>query len=133
MTQRIRDGLGLPAGLYRLNVAGSYPTFYAPNGITADRINSVIYANVIPVTGGYDFVVYDGTSGKFSKEGTPNPSSTHFNQEALNFADDILRRIFFDAHPEEEFPYSLEPSDSRANIVGDLETLQADFVLIPPE
>ena len=129
MTQRVLDGLGLPAGLYRLNVSGGNPTFYAPNGITADQVDSIILANVLPVTGGYDMVVYDGTSGVFVPAGSPNPSSTDFNLEALAFADDVLRQLFLGAHPEGRFPYSLETSESRANIVGDLAELEADFTL----
>lgn len=129
MTQRVIDGLGLPAGLYRLNISGRNPTFYAPNGITADGVDSIILANVVPVTDEYDMVVYDGTSGVFAPAGSPDPSSTHFNQEALAFADDMLRQIFRSAHPEGEIPYALETSESRANIVGDLATLKADFTL----
>ena len=129
MTQRVRDGLGLPAGLYRLSDSGFNPTFYAPNGITADNVDSMILANVIPVTGGFDFVVYDGSSGVFAPAGAANPSSTFFNQEALAFADDIIRQIFVEAHPGGEVPYSFETSASRANIVGDLANLEADFTL----
>ena len=132
MTQRIRDGLGLPAGLYRLG-KGANPTFYLPNGATADNVESLVLANVVPVDGGYDMVAYDGDSGVFAKSGSPNPSPTHFNGEAVAFADDIIRQIFNTAHPGADFPYLLAPSDTRANIVDNLETLQADFVLNPPE
>lgn len=131
MTQRVRDGLGLPAGFYRLGVDGTTPTFYAPNGITADGIASLVYANVVPVEGGYDSVMYDSRDSSFITTGSSNPSPAYFNNEALNFADDIIRSIFRDAHPEVNMPYTLETSDSRANIVGDLETLVADFTLIP--
>lgn len=132
MTQRVRDGLGLPAGFYRLGV-GAGPTFYLPNGVTADRVDSLVYANVVPVSGGYDLVAYDAVSGVFVLSGSPNPSATHFNDEAVAFADDILRLIFNVAQGEADFPYSLVPSDTRANIVDDLTTLEADFVLNPPE
>lgn len=132
MTQRVRDGLGLPPGLYRLG-EGANPTFYIPNGITADRVDSLVYANVVPVSGGYDLVVYDSDSGVFVLSGNPNPSPTHFNNEAVAFADDMLRLIFNAAQEEVDFPYSLVPSETRANIVDDLATLKADFILNPPE
>ena len=127
MTQRVRDGLGLPAGFYRVNEDG--PTVYVPNGVTADHVESLVCANVVPVSGGYDMVSYDSRNDVFVKAGNPNPSPTHFNQEVATFLDDMLRRIFNTAHPEGDFPYKIGPSKSRANIVDDLETLQADFVL----
>lgn len=131
MTQRVRDGLGLPAGLYCLGTGDTGPTFYAPNGITADGVPSIILANVVQVVNGYDSVAYNGATHVFFEYGSPNPSPYHFNGEAYAFADDIIRQIFRAAHPEGEYPYSLEQSSSRANIVGDLDTLVADFTLAP--
>ena len=85
------------------------------------------------MSGGYDMVIYDNGDDLYVPYGNPNPSPYHFNPEALAFAEDILRRIFIEAQPEGDFPYTLEPSESRANIVDDLATLQANFVLDPPE
>lgn len=127
MTQRVRDGLGLPAGFYRLNSDG--PTVYVPNGVTADGVESLVCANVVPVSGGYDMVSYDSRNDVFVKAGNPNPSPTHFNQEVATFFDDVLHQIFHTAKPEGDFPYGIGSSESRANIVDDLEDLQADFVL----
>jgi hypothetical protein len=130
MTERIRAGLGLPAGLYRLNESG--PTVYLPNGITADGVESIVYANVVPASDDrYDWVAYDAESGVFVPKGDPRTSPTGFNDEADAFIGDVLRLIFNSAHPEDEFPYSTVPSESRANIVDDLATLKADFVLNP--
>lgn len=131
MTERVRQGQGLPAGLYRLSSGGGDPTFFAPNGITADGVESLIYANVVLVSGGYDIVLYDADSGVFVPAGNPNPSLEGFGNEARAFADDILHQIFYRAQPEEEFPYLLVPSENRANVVDDLATLKADFVLNP--
>lgn len=130
MTQRVRDGLGLPAGLYCLSIAGTNPTFFAPNGITPDGVASLIYANVVPVSDNYDFVMYNPETG-FAQSGSQDPSPAAFNNEAVNFADDVLRQIFREAQPEGEFPYAFETSDSRANIVDDLDTLKANFELAP--
>lgn len=130
MTQRVRSGLGLPAGLYRLQAAGRSPTFFAPQGITADGVASIIYANVIQVNDAYDNVLYDGNSGVFVAGGSSAASPAGFNDEAVAFAEDVLRLIFNDAQPQGVFPYSLETSTSRANIVGDLATLEADFTLL---
>ena len=127
MTQRVRDGLGLPAGFYRLNDDG--PTVYVPNGVTADGIESLVCANVVAVSGGYDMVSYDSRKDEFVKAGNPNPSPTHFNQEVATFLDDVLHQIFNSAQPEADFPYRIGSSESRANIVDDLEDLEADFVL----
>lgn len=127
MTQRVREGMGLPAGLYRLSSDDTAPTFFAPNGITADSVASLVYANVVPVSDGYDLVLYNREG--FIPSGSQNPSPTAFNDEALTFANDVLRQIFRDAQPEGDIPYKLETSESRANIIDDLETLQADFVL----
>ena len=128
MTQRVRDGLGLPAGFYRLQNSG--PTFFVPNGITADHVESLVLANVTPVSGDrYDWVGYDRESDVFVPTGNPQSSPTYWNSEAVAFFDDQLRGIFNTAHPEGDFPYSLETSQSRANIVDDLANLQADFVL----
>ena len=129
MTQRVRDGLGLPAGLYRMST-GANPTFFVPNGITADQISSLVYANVIPVTGGYDAIEYDADSGVFLPRGNPNPSPTSFNSDVAAFFDDVLHQIFFSAHPDEDFPYAIIPSETRANIVDDITTLKADFSLV---
>ena len=131
MTQRVRDGLGLPAGLYCLSSGGNNPTFFAPNGITADGVASLLYADVVPVHDGYDFVFYNSESGLFTQSGSTNPSPAAFNNDAVNFADDVLRQIFRSEQPEGEFPYRFETSESRANIVNDLTTLKADFVLNP--
>ena len=49
------------------------------------------------------------------------------------FFDNILHDIFNAAQPEGDFPYSIRASDSRANIVDDLATLQVDFFLDPDE
>ena len=130
MTERVRQGLGLPAGLYRLTEGGD-PTVFVPNGITADGIESVVCANVTPVTGGYDWVSYDAESDVFVPTGNPNPSPTHFNDQATLFFDDILRLIFNAAQPEGDFPYKIAPSVSRANIVDDLASIEADFTLNP--
>lgn len=132
MTERVRQGLGLPAGIYRLSKEEVAPTFFAPNGITADGVASIVCANVVPVSGSYDIVLYDGSSGVFVPGGSTEPSPSSFNHDAWAFADDILHSIFSNAQPEGEFPYSLEESSSRANIVGDLATLKADFILTPP-
>lgn len=131
MTQRIRDGLGLPAGLYRANGGG--PVVFVPNGITADRVESIVYADVTPVSGGYDYVVYEPGDDVYIPGGNPNPSATHFNSEIAMFFDNILHDIFNAAQPEGDFPYSIRASDSRANIVDDLATLQVDFFLDPDE
>lgn len=131
MTQRVRDGLSLPAGLYRLNEDG--PTAFVPNGITADNVDSIVLANVTPVSGDrYDMVAYDDQSDVFVPSGNPQSSPTHYNSEARTFMDDVLREIFFAAHPEGNFPYFLETSESRANIVDDLTTLKANFYLDRP-
>lgn len=130
MTERVVNGLGLPAGIYRINVGGD-PTVFVPNGITADSVESVVYANVIPVSGGYDCVLYDDSSGKFVPAGNPNPSSTHFNSEVAALFNDILRQIFLGSHHEEEYPYAIVTSESRANIVDDLATMKTDFFLNP--
>lgn len=128
MTQRVRDGLGLPAGLYRAH--SGEPTFFAPNGITADGVESIVIANVTPVSSSrYDWIAYDGESDVYVPSGSPDPSPIAFNENALAFCDDVLRAIFNAAHPTGDFPYSLGTSTSRANIVDDLATLQADFVL----
>jgi len=127
MTQRVRDGLGLPAGFYRISDDG--PTVYVPSGVTADGVESLVCANVVPVSGGFDMVSYDRRNDVFVKAGSPNPSPTHFNQEATAFLDDVLRQIFNTAQTGRDFPYQIGSSESRANIVDDLETLQADFVL----
>jgi hypothetical protein len=127
MTQRVRDGLGLPAGFYRINDDG--PTVYVPSGVTADHVESLVCANVVPVSGGFDMVSYDSTNNVFVKAGNPNPSPTHFNREASDFLDNVLHEIFNTAQPESDFPYQIVSSETRANIVDDLETLQADFVL----
>lgn len=133
MTQRVRSGLGLPAGLYRLEADGRTPTFFAPRGITADGVASIIYANVIPVNDVYDNVWYDGVSGVFIRgESSGAPSPAGFNEEALNYADDVLHQIFDNAQPQGVFPYSFETSTSRAHIVDDLATLEADFTLLLP-
>ena len=130
MTQRVRDGLGLPAGFYRLN--SSDPTVFVPNGITADHVESLVYANVVPVSGDrYDMVAFDAESNLFVPAGNPKTSPTGFNFDVNSFMDNVLHAIFDAAHPEGEFPYYLVPSESRANIVDDLATLQADFVLNP--
>lgn len=130
MTQRVRDGLGLPAGFYRLQDDG--PTFFLPNGITADHVESMVLANVTPVSSNrYDWVAYDRASDVFVPTGNPQSSPTHWNAEAVAVLDDILRAIFGAVHPIEDFPYSLETSQTRANIVDDLATLKADFVLDP--
>ena len=126
MTQRVRNGLGLPAGLYRITTGGN-PTVYVPNGITADGVESIVYANVIPVSVGYDWVFYDAESGVYVKEGNPNPSPTHYNNETAIFFDDVLRQIFDGAQPTGDFPYSIVTSETRVNIVENLETLKADF------
>ena len=131
MTQRVQAGLGLPAGLYCLGTNDTGPTFYAPNGITADGVPSIILANVVQVVNGYDSVAYNGATHVFFKYGSPNPSPYNFNGEAMAFAEDVIRQIFNTAQPEGEFPYSFETSSSRANIVGDLDTLVADFTLNP--
>lgn len=128
MTQRVRDGLGLPAGIYRPNESG--PTIFVPNGITNDGIESVVYANVVPVSSGYDAIAYDPNSGVYVPAGKPNPSPTHFNNEVAAYIDDVLHAIFDNAHPEGDFPYLIHPSESRANIVDDLATMKADFSLI---
>lgn len=127
MTQRVRDGLGLPAGIYRINDDG--PTVYVPSGVTADGVESLVCANVVPVSSGYDMVSYDSRENVFVKAGNPNPSPTHFNPEVTIFLEDVLRQIFNTAQPGGNFPYQIGSSQSRANIVDDLETLQADFVL----
>ena len=128
MTQRVRDGLGLPAGFYRLN--SDNPTFYAPNGITADGVESIVYANVVPVSGSrYDWIAYDSNNDLFVPAGNPQPSPTYFNTDANALVDDVLRGIYREAHPEGDYPYSTVPSESRANIVDDLATLKADFVV----
>lgn len=129
MTQRVRNGLGLPAGFYRLNNDG--PTVYVPNGVTADGVESLVCANVVPVSGGYDMVSYDSRNDVFVKTGNPNPSPTHFNQEVATFLDDVLHHIFNAAQPEGDFPYKISASESRANIVDDLDTLKANFELKP--
>lgn len=130
MTQRVRDGLGLPAGLYRLTVDG--PTAFVPNGITADGVESIVYANVAPVSGGrYDWIAYEAESGEFVLYGDPQESPTSHNSEANAFIDDILHQIFVGANPEGEYPYRTVPSETRANIVDDLATLKADFTLNP--
>lgn len=130
MTQRVRDGLGLPAGFYRLAADG--PTVFVPNGITADGVESIVYANVVPVSGGrYDWIHYIANSGEFVPYGDPKESPTGFNQEANAFIDDVLHQIFVNANPGGVYPYRTVPSQSRANIVDDLTTLQADFVLNP--
>lgn len=129
MTQRVKDGLGLPAGLYRLEASGITPTFFAPNGITADGVASIIYANVISINGSYEKVNYDGDSGVFVAEGSPAASPAAFNNEAVDFVDDVLHQIFNEAQPGIDLPYTFEASTSRANIVVDLATLEADFTL----
>lgn len=132
MTQRVRDGLGLPAGFYRLQEGG--PTAFIPNGITADGTDSIVYANVVPVSGDqYDWIAYDAESGVFVPLGDPRPSLTSFNDEANAFIDEVLHQIFRAAHPEENLPYAVVASETLANIVDDLATLKADFVLNPPE
>lgn len=131
MTQRIRNGLGLPAGLYRTNGGG--PVVFVPNGITADGVDSIVYSDVTPVSGGYDYVVYDSVNDRYIRGGNPNPSATHFNKEIAVFFDDILRTIFNAAQPEGDFPYKISASESRAKIVDDLATLQVDFFVDPDE
>lgn len=104
-----------------------------PNGITADGVDSIVYANVVPVSGDrYDWVVWDANNGAFVPEGDPKLSPTGFNNEANAFIDDVLHQIYREAHPEGEYPYSTVPSESRSNIVDDLTTLQADFLLTLP-
>lgn len=128
MTQRVRDGLGLPAGFYRLS--SNAPTFFAPNGITADGVDSIVYANVTPVSGDrYDLVSYDSEAGVLVPTGNPQSSPTYFNDEANAMVDEVLHQIFGDAQPEGDYPYRTVPSASRVNIVDDLATLKADFVL----
>lgn len=130
MTQRVRDGLGLPAGIYRLHTSG--PTAYVPNGITADGVESIVYANVVPVSGDrYDWVNYNAESGVFVPTGNPQPSPTSFNDDAAGFINEVLREIFFTAHPGVDLPYLVAASDSRVNIVDDLATFRADFILHP--
>ena len=108
------------------------PTFFAPNGITADGVSSLIYANVVPVEGGYDRVFYNSETGSLTRGGgSASPSPAAFNTETVNFADEVLRQIFRSAQPEGEFPYRFETSESRANIVNDLANLKADFILNP--
>jgi hypothetical protein len=132
MTQRVRDGLGLPAGFYRLQEGG--PTAFIPNGITADGVDSLVCANVVSVSGDrYDWVAYDEQSGVFVPRGDPRPSITSFNDDATAFIDEVLHQIFNAAHPEEDIPYRVVSSGTRANIVDDLATLQADFVLNPQQ
>lgn len=128
MTQRIRDGLGLPAGIYRINKGGA-PTVFVPNGITADGVESIVMANVIAVGDGYDVVIYDDNSDVFAPAGSPAPSPTQFNGEVAEMFADILGGIYIDAHPEGEIPYAVEPSESRANIIDDLATMKADFFI----
>lgn len=129
MSQRVRDGLGLPAGLYRFN-GDDAPTVFVPNGITADDVDSIVYANVIPVSGGnYDLIVWDANTDALVPQGNPHPSPTDFNNEVNALLDDVLHELFRAGQPEGEYPYMTVPSDSRANIVNDLTTLKADFVL----
>lgn len=128
MTQRVRDGLGLPAGLYRLKEGGG-PVVFVPNGITADRIESVVYATVVPMSGGYDIVIYDDNDDLYVPGGDPNPSPTSHNDQAAGFFDDILRQIFNAAQPAGDFPYQIAASDTRAKIVDDLATIKVDFIL----
>lgn len=128
MTERVLNGLGLPAGIYRINSGGS-PTVFVPNGITADHVESVVYANVVPMAGGYDNILYDDTSNAFVPSGDPNPSPTHFNKDVVAFFDNVLHELFGSAQPVENFPYSIVSSESRANIVDDLTTMKADFFL----
>ena len=128
MTQRVRNGLGLPAGLYRTN--NENPTFFVPNGITADGIESLVYANVVPVSGGnYDLISYDSNADLFVPAGNPQPSPTHFNDEIASFASDVLWEIWIASHSEGDFPYKIVASESRVNIVDDLAAMKADFIL----
>ena len=129
MTQRVRDGLGLPAGIYRVDVGGGGPVVYVPNGITADGVESFVCANVVPVSGGYDGIVWDNESDVYALLGNPNPSPTHFNDEFANFFADTLREIFSAAQPGDS-PYFVKASENRANIIADLANMKADFYLV---
>lgn len=128
MTQRVRDGLGLPAGIYRINSGGA-PTIFVPNGITADGVESIVMACVVSASGGYDVVLYDDNSGVYVPGGSPSPSPTNFNSDVATTFENTLGVIFIEAHPGGEIPYKITPSESRANIVADLSTMKADFDL----
>lgn len=124
MTERVRQGQGLPAGMYIIK--GYSRTFYLPNGVTADNVASIVVAVVTPVNQGYGWVYSNGDEG-FISQGE-SPSSTDYNDEATAMCDDVLHQIWGLDHEDfSTFPYSLETSRSYAHIVDDLSTLQADF------
>lgn len=126
MTQRVRDGLGLPAGLYR--VRGVAPTFYVPNGITADNVASIVVAVVTPVEQQYAWVYSNGNEG-FIAQGEGD-SLTYFNNESVEMCSDVLHQIWSLDHEDySTFPYNLETSSSYARVINDLSTLQAEFFL----